>query len=76
MGTAAQRMRLLRQRVRQGRIVVSLEIDEEHIEALHATGLLDPLVDPCRGHVADAIKRLLKTIRCEACRVTTPNIAL
>jgi hypothetical protein len=34
---------------------VSLEIDEEDIEALHATGLLDPLVDPSRGHVADAI---------------------
>jgi hypothetical protein len=62
--SSAERMRLRRERAREGRFVVSVEIDESDIEV--AAQLLDPLADHTRADVADAIKRLLKTISCEA----------
>jgi hypothetical protein len=62
---AAQRMRLLRERRAAGRSVVPVEVDEADVEVLYAARLLDPMVDHSRAEIADAIKRLLKTIRCE-----------
>jgi hypothetical protein len=65
MSAGAQRMRLRRERAREGRCVVPVEIDEGDIEALCTAKLLDPMVDHSRTDIGNAVKRLLRTIRCE-----------
>ena len=66
MSTAAQRMRAWRERAREGRTVVQVEIDEDDVAALFDANVLAPQAEPSRADLAAAIKRVLKTIRCEA----------
>jgi hypothetical protein len=64
--TSAERMRVRRERAREGKCVVLIEIDEDDIEALCRARQLDPMADHRREDIADAVKRVLRTMPCEA----------
>lgn len=56
--TARERMRRLRDRVRRGRMVVSVEADDVALqEALVSSGLLDPMEDENPSKVREAFQR-------------------
>ena len=59
---AAERMRLTRQRRRDGMRVIPFEVRDEEIEALVARGLLDPVARNDRSAIARAMGNLFDAV--------------
>jgi hypothetical protein len=59
---AAERMRLARQRQRDGIRVIPFEVRDEEIEGLVARGLLDPVARHNRNAIANALGRLFDAV--------------
>ena len=61
--TAADRMRRWRQRSRDGKTVVQIEIDEGLVENLVEAGFLDPNYSDSKEHITAAIQRVHRALR-------------
>lgn len=62
MSTAAERMRLRRQRAREGKRVVPVEVDEDDVEQLEYARLLDRMAEHSSEDIRRAVQRLLKRL--------------
>jgi hypothetical protein len=72
VSSAAARERAHRRRMREGKIVVAVEVDVDDIEMLTVARLLDPMVDHDRVEVGHAIERVLKLLGRDASRLPLP----